>query len=109
MTQRFDSEFYEQTTYKLRSSGASAIGAGKFLVQSFGVDENLIVIYSSTQRLPESSDFVGASTTGDFISANFQRLAALENGQQVFTGQTVDETIFNEQLETQFLGQVSRD
>ncbi len=109
MTQRFDSEFYEQTTFKLRSSGANAIGAGSFLVQSFGVDENLIVIYPSTQRLPESSDFVGASITGDFISANFQRLAVLESGQQVFSGQTVDETLFNESLENQFLGQISRD
>jgi len=109
MTQRFDSEFSEQTTYKLRSSGANAIGAGEFLVQSFGVDENLIVIYPSTQRLPESSDFVGASITGDFVSANFQRLAVLENGEQAFSGQTVDETIFNEQLESTFLGQISRD
>jgi len=109
MTQRFDNEYSEQTTYKLRSSGASSIGSGNFLVQSFGVDENLIVIYPATQRLPVSSDFVGASITGDFVSANFQRLAALENGQQVFSGQTVDETIFNEQLESTFLGQISRD
>jgi len=109
MTQRFDSEYSEQTTYKLRSSGATAIGPGRFLVQSFGVDENLIVIYPATQRLPKSDDFIGASITGDFVSANFQRLAALENGNQVFTGQTVDRTLFNEQLESTFLGQISRD
>lgn len=93
-------------SYKLRSGGLTPIGPSSFLVQSFGVDKNEINIYPSTTGLPDSDeDFTGASVTGEYISANFQRLPYLTTGgQQIFSGQTISRTEFDTSREDEFLG-----
>ncbi len=106
-----DGKSYKAKTYKLRSSGAVPIGTGKFIVQSFGVDENEITIWPTTTTITESDDFTGASLPpqGRFISANFQRLPFLTVlGGEVFNGQTTGRTEFDEGRESAFLGNVTR-
>ncbi len=102
-------DHYHRPSFKLRSAGVTAIGTGEFLVQSFGVDENEITIYPSTTDISESDDFTGASLGGKYISANFQRLAFFDSlGNELFIGQTVGRTEFDETREDAFLGQISR-
>ena len=55
--------------------------------------------------MPDSDeDFTGAAIDGEYISANFQRLAFVTTlGQQIFSGQTVGRTEFDESREDDFL------
>ncbi len=56
--------------------------------------------------MPDSDDdFTGASIYGEYISASFQRLPFVTTGgQQIFSGQTVGRTEFDESREDEFLG-----
>jgi len=92
-------------SYKLRTGGLTPIGPSSFFIQSFGVDVNEINIYPSTEGLPDSDeDFTGAAVDGEYISANFQRLPFVTTGgQQIFSGQTVGRTQFDESREDEFL------
>lgn len=100
---------YKTVSFKLRSSGAVPIGSGKFLVQSFGVDENEINIWPSTSTITKTDDFTGAAISGKFISANWQRLPYVTaGGREVWSGQTIGRTEFDESRESAFLGDVSR-
>ncbi|KKN58610.1 hypothetical protein LCGC14_0550290 [marine sediment metagenome] len=104
-----DGQSYSTIALKLRSSGAVPIGLGKFLVQSFGVDENEVTIWPITATVTRSDNFTGASLSGQFISANFQRLPYVTTGgKEVFSGQTVGRTDFNESREDAFLGNITR-
>lgn len=104
-----DGKSYTTISLKLRSSGAVPIGPGKFLVQSFGVDENEITIWPSTSTITESDDFTGAALDGEFISANFQRLPYVTaGGKEVWSGQTIGRTEFDTLREDAFLGDIAR-
>ncbi len=104
-----DGQSHSVISLKLRSSGAVPIGPGNFLVQSFGVDENEVTIWPTTTTITRSDDFTGASLTGDFISANFQRLSYLTaGGSEIFSGQTIGRTEFDESREDAFLGSITR-
>lgn len=104
-----DGQSYSVLSLKLRSSGAVPIGPGKFLVQSFGVDENEVTVWPTTTTITRSDNFTGASLSGQFISANFQRLPYLTaGGIEVFSGQTVGRTDFDESREDAFLGSITR-
>ena len=82
-------------SYKLRSSGAIPISASNFFVQAFGVDENDISSYEGSTQLPDTLDFTGASLTGNYISANFQRLPYVSaGGIHIFSGKMVSRTVF---------------
>ncbi|KKN42059.1 hypothetical protein LCGC14_0717020 [marine sediment metagenome] len=62
-----DGQSYRTISLKLRSSGAVPIGPGKFLVQSFGVDENEVRVWPATTTITRSNDFTGASIVGDLF------------------------------------------
>lgn len=82
-------------SYKLRSSGAIPISASNFFAQTFGVDANDVISYEGSTQLPDTFDFAGASVTGNYISANFQRLPYVSSaGKQIFSGKMVSRTYF---------------
>ena len=86
---------YTTYTYRMRSSGAVPVSPGRFLAQTFGVDKNKVTSWEATTIITKSDDFVGADISGDYISANFQRLPYLtQGGNNVFSGQTVGVTEF---------------
>lgn len=83
-------QYYDSYRYKLRSSGLTPVGAGKFIVQTFGVDEYQVRLWPATTKLPSSNQFAGSSVSGRCISASFHRLPFLTAaGEQVFSGQIV--------------------
>lgn len=87
--------YNEHYSYKLRSSGAVPVGRGVFLAQIFGVDRNRIRSYEAATQLPDTCDFMGASLTGQYMQASFQRLPYLTNaGQQIFNGSITFKTEF---------------
>lgn len=100
-------ENHKADTYKLRSSGVTAIGPNRFLAQSFGVDKNEITIWVATQGLPETTDFIGANPNGNYISANFSRLPYCIGNQIVFSGQTVGLTECDRDEESSLLGRIT--
>ena len=100
-------ENHKADTYKLRTSGVSAIGPNRFLAQSFGVDKNEITIWVATQGLPETTDFIGANPNGDYISANFSRLPFCINNNLVFSGQTVGITECSRENEQSLLNTIN--
>jgi hypothetical protein len=90
-----DGVHHEVYRYRLRSSGAVPINPAEFLVQTFGANRNQINVWPATSTITKTTDFVGASTTGEYTSANFQRLPYLTaGGIHVFSGQTVGRDIF---------------
>jgi len=90
-----DGNSFKTRTYRLRSGGPMPIDTGVFLAQTFGVDTQELTFWESTTTLPESDDFVGANVEGLYSSASFQRLPyLLDNGKQIFRGNTVGKTEF---------------
>lgn len=90
-----DGQHLESYRYRLRSSGLTPTGPGEFVVQTFGVDKNKITLWPATHTLPGTEDFSGASITGEFISANFQRLPYLSSSnRQIFSGQVIHKSEF---------------
>jgi len=90
-----DGEHYISYTYKMRSSGHVPVRPGHFLAQTFGVDKNEVTTWVATTTITRSDDFIGANISGDYISANFQRLPYFnEAGENIFSGQTVGITQF---------------
>ena len=90
-----DGDSYVSYRYKLRAAGLSPIQPGQFLSQTFGAIRNRVTTYPATTTITKSDEFAGASTLGDYISANFQRLNYLtEEGDRVFSGQTVEKDVF---------------
>jgi len=87
---------HTQHSYKLRSQGLQAIGPGIFFIQSFGTDHSVIQIHTATTTISESKDFAGADPLGPLVSANFQRLPYFKNGEEVFSGQTVEKPIHSD-------------
>ena len=93
-----DGPSYVRKQYKLRSAGLNNVDSGRFIVQTFGLDEYYITVWPATTTLPESDDFAGYKVynTDSFVSAgrapyssaSFQRLPYLKDGTQVFSGQT---------------------
>jgi len=90
-----DGQYYDAYRYRLRSSGLTPTGRGEFIVQTFGADKSKIRLWPATTTLPKSDDFAGASFSGEFVSASFQRLPFLSRGhQQIFSGQVVYKSEF---------------
>jgi hypothetical protein len=89
---------YKGYNYRLRASGPVPIGPGVFLLQAFGSDKSQVDMYVLADRLPETEDFAGASETGPYVQANFQRLAFLYNGTtEVYQGSVVHKAVWNDE------------
>jgi len=86
---------YTAYNYRLRSGGAVPMKSGQFLLQAFGSDKNRIDTYVLADRLPESEDFAGASETGPYVRASFQRIPFLYNGTtEVYQGSVTHKEVW---------------
>jgi len=90
---------YETESFTLRSAGPVPVSAGRFMVQTFGVDKVTTKTYEATTRLLKSEDMAG-QPGGEYTSASYQRLPYLtEAGEQVFGGTEIEKSVFEDSNE----------
>ena len=73
---------------KTRTGAPFAVDGGRFFVHTFMAEEYRVTYYESTTSLLTSSDMAGQG--GNYVSASYNGLPYLLNGQFAFTGQEVE-------------------
>jgi len=82
----------EGHNYKTRTSGPFPIDGSKFIVHTFMAEDYRVTYHESTTVLLNSSDMAGQG--GEYVSASYNGLPYLLNGQLAFTGQEVEKPIY---------------
>ena len=74
--------------YKTRTGGPFPVDGARFFVHTFMAEDTRITYYEATDVLLTSSDMAGQG--GDYVSASYNGLPYLVEGQFIFTGQEVE-------------------
>jgi len=75
-------------TYKTRTGGPFPVDGRRFFVHTFMAEDTRTTYYEATTNILTSNDMAGQG--GDYVSASYNGLPYLLNGEFAFTGQEVE-------------------
>lgn len=78
--------------YKTRTSGPFPVDGSKFIVHTFMAEDYKVTYYEVTTILLNSENMAGQG--GNYISASYNGLPYLLDGEFAFTGQEVEKPIY---------------